>query len=105
MSVDWNVTAREVLALDADADIDSTRRVYETHLARASWMTHTHWLSTAPEVTSVEGLGAERERSYENPHRNLPGVPHRCADATDVRGSRRGVGEWALRLGMQDTSG
>jgi len=41
MSVNWKVTAREVLALDADADIDSTRRVYETHLARARWMTHT----------------------------------------------------------------
>jgi len=63
MSVDWKVTAREVLALDADADIDSTRRVYETHLARASWMTHTHWLSTAPEVTSVEGLVPVRARA------------------------------------------
>jgi len=41
MSVDWKVTAREVLALDADADVDSTRRVYEAHLARARWMTHT----------------------------------------------------------------
>ena len=41
MSVDWKLTAREVLALDADADIDSTRRVYEAHLARARWMTHT----------------------------------------------------------------
>ena len=61
MSVDWKVTAREVLALDADADIDSTRRVYEAFGARP--LDDTHWLSTVPEVTSVEGPVPVRARA------------------------------------------
>jgi hypothetical protein len=39
MNVDWKLTARSVLSLDPDADIEMARRVYDAHLARARWMT------------------------------------------------------------------
>lgn len=39
MDVDWKQTARGVLFLDPDADIETARRVYDAHLARARWMT------------------------------------------------------------------
>lgn len=36
---DWREVAREVLGCDPDADGDSARRTYDSHLARARWMT------------------------------------------------------------------
>jgi len=39
MNVDWKLTARSVLSLNPDADIEMARRVYDAHLARARWMT------------------------------------------------------------------
>ena len=39
MNVDWKVTARNVLSLDPEADIETAQRVYAAHLARARWMT------------------------------------------------------------------
>jgi hypothetical protein len=40
MQIDWMVTARSVLSLDPEADVDAAQRVYAAHLARAHWMTH-----------------------------------------------------------------
>jgi hypothetical protein len=39
MSVDWQATARNVLALDPEVDVEEAQRVYAAHLARARWMT------------------------------------------------------------------
>jgi len=39
MTIDWKETARSVLSLDPDADPESAQRSYDTHLARARWMT------------------------------------------------------------------
>lgn len=36
---DWREVARLVLDLDPKADADGARKTYETHLARARWMT------------------------------------------------------------------
>ena len=41
MCVDWKETARTVLSLDPDADVETAERSYDAHLARARWMTHT----------------------------------------------------------------
>ena len=41
MNVDWQVTARNVLSLDPEADVEAAQRVYAAHLARAHWMTRT----------------------------------------------------------------
>jgi hypothetical protein len=40
MDFDWQVTARNVLALDPAADVEAAQRVYAAHLARAQWMAH-----------------------------------------------------------------
>ncbi|MFS3137037.1 DUF2285 domain-containing protein [Gluconacetobacter sacchari] len=37
----WKEVARIVLRHDPDADPARTRRCWESHLARAEWMTHT----------------------------------------------------------------
>ena len=39
MDVDWRITARDVLSLDPDADVEAAQRVYEAHITRARWMT------------------------------------------------------------------
>ena len=39
LHIEWKVTARSVLALDTDRDVEGAQRVYDTHLARARWMT------------------------------------------------------------------
>lgn len=39
MAADWKQTARSVLSLDPDTDVDAAQRVYDAHLARARWMT------------------------------------------------------------------
>ena len=36
--IDWKTTARNVLLLDPEADIEAARRIYAAHLARAQWM-------------------------------------------------------------------
>lgn len=36
---DWREVARIVLGCDPDADPDCARQTYESHLARARWMT------------------------------------------------------------------
>jgi hypothetical protein len=36
---DWREVARIVLNLDVEKDPDRTKRVWESHLARAKWMT------------------------------------------------------------------
>lgn len=36
---DWREVARLVLGCDPDADPECAKRTYETHLARARWMT------------------------------------------------------------------
>lgn len=36
---DWRDVAREVLGCDPDADPACTKRTYDSHLARARWMT------------------------------------------------------------------
>ena len=38
MQADWKATARNVLLLDPEADIEAARRVYAAHLARARWI-------------------------------------------------------------------
>jgi hypothetical protein len=38
-SADWREVARIVLHIDADMEPDRARRAWETHLARARWMT------------------------------------------------------------------
>jgi hypothetical protein len=41
MNADWKVTARNVLSLDPEADVETAHRVFAAHLARARWMTRT----------------------------------------------------------------
>jgi hypothetical protein len=36
---DWREVARIVFSLDVDADPERARRIHDTHLARARWMT------------------------------------------------------------------
>lgn len=36
---DWREVARVVLGLDPDRDPDRARRIHDSHLARARWMT------------------------------------------------------------------
>lgn len=36
--IDWKTTARNVLLLDPEVDIEAARRIYAAHLARAQWM-------------------------------------------------------------------
>jgi hypothetical protein len=36
---DWQDVARIVLGLDPDHDADQARRIHDSHLARARWMT------------------------------------------------------------------
>jgi hypothetical protein len=36
---DWREVARIVLGLDPDRDPDQARRIHDSHLARARWMT------------------------------------------------------------------
>ena len=36
---DWREVARTVLGLDLDRDPDQARRIHDSHLARARWMT------------------------------------------------------------------
>ena len=36
--IDWKTTARNVLLLDPEADIEVARGIYAAHLARAQWM-------------------------------------------------------------------
>ena len=36
---DWREVARIVLSLDVEKDPDRTKQVWESHLARAKWMT------------------------------------------------------------------
>jgi hypothetical protein len=36
---DWREVARIVLGLDPDGDPDQARRIHDSHLARARWMT------------------------------------------------------------------
>jgi hypothetical protein len=36
---DWREVARIVLHLDPELDFDRARRVFESHLSRAKWMT------------------------------------------------------------------
>jgi hypothetical protein len=38
-SADWRDVAREVLGCDPDTDPEGARRTYDSHLARARWMT------------------------------------------------------------------
>jgi hypothetical protein len=38
-SADWREVARIVLHLDPDGEPDRTHRIWESHLARARWMT------------------------------------------------------------------
>jgi len=41
---DWREVARLVLDLDPNRDIEGARHTYDTHLARARWMTeHGYW--------------------------------------------------------------
>lgn len=37
--VEWDVAAREILNIDLSRDAGSAKRTYDTHLARAEWMT------------------------------------------------------------------
>lgn len=37
--VDWREVSRIVLGCDPDGDPDCSRKTYDTHLARARWMT------------------------------------------------------------------
>ena len=39
VNADWKATARDVLSVDPDADVEAARRIYAAHLARARWMT------------------------------------------------------------------
>jgi hypothetical protein len=51
MNADWKATTRDVLSVDPDADVEAARRIYESHLARARWMTRTGYrqlLHTSP---------------------------------------------------------
>ncbi|MCW8060844.1 DNA -binding domain-containing protein [Agrobacterium tumefaciens] len=46
---DWREVVRIVFGLDPDADLERARRLHDTHLARARWMTETgyrHLLET-----------------------------------------------------------
>ena len=38
---DWREAVRIIFDIDPDAEPDRARLVYDTHLARARWMTHT----------------------------------------------------------------
>jgi len=38
-NADWREVSRIVLQIDPDRFLDRARRAYETHLARAKWMT------------------------------------------------------------------
>jgi hypothetical protein len=38
---DWREVARIVLHIDPDRDVQRARRAFDSHLARAKWMTHT----------------------------------------------------------------
>ena len=38
---DWREVSRIVLHIHPNREADRARRAYETHLARAKWMTHT----------------------------------------------------------------
>ena len=49
--VPWQEVAREALRIDARSEPGRARRAYETHLARAKWMTkvgYRHLLSAGP---------------------------------------------------------
>ena len=35
----WKVAAREILNIDPTQDLDSAKRTFDSHLARAEWMT------------------------------------------------------------------
>ena len=37
--VQWMVAAREILNIDPTLDLDSAKRTFDSHLARAEWMT------------------------------------------------------------------
>ncbi len=46
---DWREVVQIVFGLDPDADLDRARRIHDTHLARARWMTESgyrHLLET-----------------------------------------------------------
>jgi hypothetical protein len=48
---DWREVARIVLNLDVEKEPERTRRIWQSHLARAKWMTETgyrHLLRGAP---------------------------------------------------------
>jgi len=38
---DWREVVRIIFGLDPDSDLERARRVHESHLARARWMTET----------------------------------------------------------------
>jgi hypothetical protein len=38
---DWREVAKMVLDLDVEKDPDRTKQIWESHLARAKWMTET----------------------------------------------------------------
>ena len=38
---DWREVAKQLFGVDADCEPDRARRIYESHLARARWMTET----------------------------------------------------------------
>lgn len=40
-SADWREVSRIVLRIDPDKEPERAKRSYDTHLARARWMTHT----------------------------------------------------------------
>lgn len=40
-NADWREVARTVLGLEPDADSIRARRIFDSHLARARWMTET----------------------------------------------------------------
>ena len=49
--VPWQEVAREALRIDATSEPDRARRAYESHLARAKWMTkvgYRHLLNAGP---------------------------------------------------------
>ncbi|KHJ53852.1 hypothetical protein LA66_14750 [Aureimonas altamirensis] len=41
---DWREVARIVFGLDVEADPERARRIHDSHLARARWMTETGYL-------------------------------------------------------------
>ncbi len=55
-SADWREVATVVLHLDVAADVERARRIWESHLARARWMTEAGYRQ---ELDTAASLGCE----------------------------------------------